>query len=71
MCGLRAFFVLMLETPTLRRSRNRPFFVKIRRPVPLAPILVAHVVGLGKGVTYLAGERAANGSLCVEQRCTQ
>ena len=39
--------------------------------MPLAPILVAYLVGLGKGVTYIAGERAPNGSLCVEQRCTQ
>ena len=52
MCDLRDFFVLILETPTLRRSRNRPIFVKISRPVPLAPIIVAHVVGLGKGVTW-------------------
>ena len=45
------FFVLILETPTFRRSRNTPSFVIRSHPMPLAPILVAYVVGVGKGVT--------------------
>ena len=64
------FFVLISETPTLRRSRNRPIFCQNMSPRALGPNLSGTCCRVRQR-SHIAGERAANGSLCVEQRCTQ